>query len=392
MASRPFLTLILAFLLTGGLHQSAMADDKKKTSVTQSIYSSLFSKKRVNASEQKRRRSNYGVMGVRGLDDDPEAPLKENAAPDIDAVYSMEDQVVDSLLVEKIRADIYGQLGNYRSKRLPKPVANNSLSQEEIESEIDLGRKMASQILGANRRFNNPVVEKYVAALTKVVADGGLSSNRPFKVAILDSDKINAFACPGGYIFVTKGALRHSASESQLAALLGHEIAHVSKRHLIASLERKIKSKKPKQTQGLEIDDHAKARRRIKDEDSTQSSEWVRVLGPKGIGVTLLQAASDALDTLLSRGMEADFELEADRLGQQISSASGYESSSLAVLIYSLKNQKRATHSTSASTHPPYDIRLKSINAFVRTLANRDAASAKGSRYFAEAQREWMKK
>lgn len=362
---------------------------QKNSSATEDVYKALFGKKRSSAAEQKRTRTNTTVMGLRGLDDDPHAALKTTATANMRAVYEMEDRRPNAETVSRLREQLSREIGTDLRQSLPPPIANAEPTLAELEVEIDLGRKMAAQVLGANKTYDNKKVVDYVSALTETLALSGLRSERPFRIAILNSEQINAFACPGGYIFVTKGALKATRSEAQLAALLGHEIVHVSNRHLLTSLQKKIKAKETKKEQTGSIDPHSKARQRIKAESTGESSAWAQVLGPKGVGLSLLQASSEALETLLSRGLEKEFELEADRLGQQLSSASGYSSSSLSALLGQMKAQSGATRNASEGTHPPYDVRIESVAQFIETMNGRNAAVAQGSKLFSEMQREW---
>lgn len=389
-ADRFLLVGVLVGVALGAYITPASGDpSQKKTSATEDVYKALFGKKRASAAEQKRARTNTTVMGLRGLDDDPNAALKATATPNMRAVYEMEDRRPNATTVATLREQLNREIGTDSRQSFPPPIANAEPTLAELEVEIDLGRKMAAQVLGANKTYDNKKVVDYVAALTQTLAFSGLRSNRPFRIAILNSEQINAFACPGGYIFVTKGALKATRSEAQLAALLGHEIVHVSNRHLLSSLQKKINKKEMKKEQVGSVDPHSQARQRIRAESTGDSSAWVQVLGPKGVGLSLLQASSEALETLLSRGLEKEFEFEADRLGQQLSSASGYSSDSLTALLSQMKAQPGSARNASAGTHPPYDMRIESVAKYIATMIGRSAAVAQGSKLFSEMQQEW---
>jgi predicted Zn-dependent protease len=271
-------------------------------------------------------------------------------------------------------------------------VTAESANLDELAAEIDLGRKMAAQVLGANTTFNNKKVLEYLSSLTQVLAETGLTIERPYRVTVLNSPTINAFACPGGYIFITLGALRSTQNEAQLAALIGHEMVHVSRRHLIASLQKKINSRRAPKEKSQTSHPHEQARKRVKPESAEDSSEWSRILGPKGVGLTLLQASSEALDTLLSRGLEKEFEFEADKLGQQLSSAAGYSSDSLSSLLTAMRSTKYSERNSAAGTHPPYDIRIQNINEFLSTMNGRTSAVLEGSKMYNEIRNEWAAK
>lgn len=389
--------VLLGSILLGGfssmLIDSAFAETAKgKTSASEEVYKALFGKKRASESDQKRARTNTAIMGIRGLDDDQDSSLKAKAAANIRAVYEMEDRTADAAMVEILKEQIKGALPSNGVSNLPRPIDNNKVAPEDLELEIDLGRKMAAQILGANKPYESERVSLYLNSLTKVLADSGLTAERPFRVSILNSEKINAFACPGGYIFVTKGALKNTQTESQLAALLGHEIVHVSKRHLLSSLQKKINGREDSNKKSEKITDpHTLARQRIRPEQSTEKNSFAQLLGPKGVGLTLLQASSEALETLLSKGLEKDFEFEADRLGQQVSSAAGYESKSLVNFLTRLKTQNTNVTNTTSNTHPPFDARIENISRFVETLVGQASATASSSSLFRQMQQEWSR-
>jgi hypothetical protein len=360
---------------------------ESKSSVSEEIYKKLFSKKRSTDTDQKRARTNTAIMGIRGLDDDPDAPIKASANANMRAVYEMEDRTADPTTVEALKARLTAETAKIEKKAFPPAIETTPPTPGEFEGEIDLGRKMAAQVLGANQTFNNRKVSGYVLALTQILADNGLSAGRPFRVAILNSEKINAFACPGGYIFVTKGALKATRNESQLAALLGHEIVHVSKRHLISSLQKKVS--KNSESQGkTDSDPVIETRKRVKVESNPDTTAWVQLLGPKGVGLSLLQASSEALDTLLSKGLEKEFELEADRLGQQISSTLGYDPKSLEGFLNQIREKQSGNINNAFSTHPPYDLRIENLSKFVATLIGEGGPTITGSPLYSEMQRE----
>ncbi len=99
--------------------------------------------------------------------------------------------------------------------------------------EYYVGRGVAANAIAGSPLVSNEALERYVSMVGYTIA---LESDRPelykgYSFGVLQSDSINAFAAPGGFIFVTTGALRHMQSEDELAGVLAHEIAHVNLRH-----------------------------------------------------------------------------------------------------------------------------------------------------------------
>ncbi|WP_428623529.1 M48 family metalloprotease, partial [Sedimenticola sp.] len=134
--------------------------------------------------------------------------------------------------------------GNYRARTSQSDAI---VTQEDItadvEAEIKVGREIAARILGRFGVLEDARLTRYVNLVGKSVA---LNASRPeieFRFAILDTQSVNAYAAPGGYIFVTKGALDLMQDEAELAGVLAHEIAHVTEKHIVDELRIRGESK-----------------------------------------------------------------------------------------------------------------------------------------------------
>jgi|GEM_PF-3503991 len=384
------LTLALSLLSS-----TAGAADKPKEKATDTTsFQSIFSERRRSESQQKRQRTNTSVMGIRGLDSDRDAEAKALAASNMRAVYEMEDRIANPDTVEQIKKSLASHKPNSTGTQVIPVVENTKASDEELRGEIELGRKMAAQVLGANAPWENSAVQDYLNALAQVIASSGMKATRPFRVAILETNKVNAFACPGGYLFLTRGALKAARSEDQLAALLGHEIAHVSQRHLLTSMQKKFnKPETPKKSQAYvsPVNDSLESRKRIKPERQEANSQWASILGPKGVGLTLLQASSEALETLLSKGLDHKFELEADTMGVQASAATGFRAESFADFLNLMIARKSNTNDVTSTTHPPYSERLQNLSRFLENINIAKNATEINSQLFLKMQGEWLR-
>jgi len=107
------------------------------------------------------------------------------------------------------------------------------------QEEYYVGRAVAATILGQYRLYRNERLTRYLNEVGQAVA---LASSRPFTYggyhfAVLDTDEVNALACPGGIIFVTKGMLKKAQNEEEVAAILAHEIAHVSHKDGLGAIQ-----------------------------------------------------------------------------------------------------------------------------------------------------------
>jgi len=99
-----------------------------------------------------------------------------------------------------------------------------------VEKEIGLGRQMAEEVQRQAKLLDDPAIAGYVNRLVQNVASHS-DSKIPFSIRVVDSDEVNAFALPGGFMFVNTGLIVHAENEAELAGVLAHEIAHVAARH-----------------------------------------------------------------------------------------------------------------------------------------------------------------
>ena len=111
-----------------------------------------------------------------------------------------------------------------------------SISQEQ---EIELGRQMHPQFEQEfGGLYDDPVVQDYVNNVGMSLVTYAGRQDLPWQFRVVDSDQINAFALPGGYVYITRGLLSNLENEAQLAAILGHEIGHVVERHSVQQIQR----------------------------------------------------------------------------------------------------------------------------------------------------------
>ena len=113
----------------------------------------------------------------------------------------------------------------------------NLLSDAE---EIALGREFSKEIEREIKLYTDPEVVRYVDELGQTLARHSTRSNIPYYIKVVDTDEVNAFALPGGYLYVNRGLISISSTESELAGVIGHEIAHVAARHGAKALTRQL--------------------------------------------------------------------------------------------------------------------------------------------------------
>jgi len=214
------------------------------------------------------------------------------------------------------------------------------------QQELDLGRRYNQQILKENPRYADEKLQAYVQQVGERVARNSHRSQLNYTFTVVDSPDINAFALPGGYIYIHRGLLAYLGSEAELAAVLGHEVGHVTARHSV--------------------------------QQQSQSTAW-GLLGQAvaiGTGVGAAGDVTGLVGNAFVRGYGRDMELEADGLGAQYLARSGYDPQAMIQVVKVLKNQEDFARDQAAErgeaqpsggyhglfdTHPDNDRRLQQV-------------------------------
>ena len=214
------------------------------------------------------------------------------------------------------------------------------------QSEVALGRKTNKEVLQQYIVYDNPELQAYVNEVGQKLAMNSHRNNLIYRFTVLDSKDVNAFALPGGYIFITRGLMAYLNSEAELAAVLGHEIGHVTARHSV------------RQYSAAQLTGIGTALASIFIPGMNQASnQLMQVMG-----------------TAFLRGYGREHELEADKLGAEYVARTNYDAESMLDVIRVLKNQEtfetqraksegrepRIYHGL-FSTHPDHDTRLQEI-------------------------------
>jgi predicted Zn-dependent protease len=213
--------------------------------------------------------------------------------------------------------------------------------------ELRLGRENDAGIRKQYAVYANARLQAYVQQVGERLAATSHRAQLKYTFTVLDSPEVNAFALPGGYIYVTRGIMAHLNSEAELAAVLGHEIGHVTARHAVRQYSAAMAA----------------------NVGFTLGSILIPEIGSRA-GQSLLNTLGNAL---LS-GYGRDHELEADRLGAEYIARSDYDPKAMIEVIELLKNQEvfekalaaregrapRVYHGVFAS-HPSADERLQQV-------------------------------
>ena len=227
--------------------------------------------------------------------------------------------------------------------------------------EIELGRAVASAVGSRYTLLRDEPLTRYVALVGNEVA---LQSDRPdlrYYFAVLDTEEVNAFATPGGYVFITRGTLRLMRDEATLAAVLGHEVGHVALKHHLAA----IKDQKQKAV-GSGV---TKSLIRI-------GSSFIPGVGgavtSAVVNTPLLDLTMDVAVEASLKGYSRDQETEADAVGVKYATRAGYDAAGLRNFLGAVQDSgtqpaKAGFLAKLNSTHPGGPERLKAQDDLLKT-------------------------
>jgi len=208
------------------------------------------------------------------------------------------------------------------------------------EDEVKLGAKEHRKIVARYGVYRDKDLQEYVALVGARVAAQSSRPDLAYHFTILNDEIVNAFALPGGYVYVTRGMLTHMNSESELAAVLGHEVAHITEKHALRS-----------QTRAKLMDIAAK-------------------IGAVATGTSGAYELGSLFSGVLQKGYSREFELDADRVGAEFMAKAGYSPQAMLKTIEILKSKDRIeieqariekrkpqVYHGFLSTHPDHDTR-----------------------------------
>jgi len=189
-------------------------------------------------------------------------------------------------------------------------------------TEIDIGRQAASDIERQYGVVNDPVQTPRVQRIGRAIAAVSDRPNLPWSFKILNTNQVNAFALPGGPVYVTRGLLAQGVSDNELAGVIGHEIAHTQERHAVDAIERAM----------------------------TYQLLSELVLGDAGaLRVATDLAVQYALE--LPRSREAEY--ESDSIGIRLAYNAGYPANGMVLFLQRLQALSSGTRTPEwMSTHP----------------------------------------
>ena len=243
-------------------------------------------------------------------------------------------------------------------------LARNSFEEITPEGEYYLGRAVAANILTRySLQTNTPALTAYLNRICHALV---VNSLRPeifngYRVAILDTDEINAFATPGGHIFLTRGLIDSATSEDTLAAVIAHEIAHIQLAHGFAA----IKQSRVNQAFAQAAFDVGTAATDI---------DLTRVAETFGLSV-------DVVVNAMLNGYSREQEFEADSVAMSLLALAGYNPSALIDVLRMLERNQPGRRGGFNNTHPTPAQRITNAQRTVGNYEVEDTNSYRVARY-----------
>lgn len=239
---------------------------------------------------------------------------------------------------------------NLDFNRIIDTVKNAGKAFKDIDEpeEIQIGRDMAARLLGAAPLVPDAKLQQYVNKVGFWLATQTERPDLPWHFGVMDAPQLNAFAVPGGTIFVTRGLVARMNSEAELAGVLAHEIAHVLRKHHLKAIQKGAQT----------------------------------ALAGEALSTAVQNQNSAAREKLISfgaemytRGLDKSDELEADRLGVVIAARAGYDAYGLPGVLQTLQamNAEDSGLALMFKTHPAPAERLDALGEKMQPTLDRYA-------------------
>lgn len=217
-------------------------------------------------------------------------------------------------------------------------LLSQSLDQIDEPKEIEIGRQLAAVLLGTKPLHPNMALQRYVNRVGRWISLQSPRPNLPWTFVVLDDPGFNAFAVPGGYIFITKGLIDQQADESELAGVLAHEISHVVGKHHLKAIRKTAQAGLLTRAVASQLSDQAAG----------------------GLSTQLLGLGRE----LYAKGLDQEDELEADRAGVALAARAGFDPYGLVSVLQQLRaaTPDNPIFALSLSTHPAAQVRLDQLD------------------------------
>jgi beta-barrel assembly-enhancing protease len=223
------------------------------------------------------------------------------------------------------------------------------------QEEVAIGRQAAGNILGAAPLVDDGALQRYVNLVGRWVANQSERPDLEWHFGVIKSNDINAFAAPGGYIFVTEGLYRTLRSESDLAGVLAHEIGHVIRKHHLKILQ-----------QGRLVDMGQKVLSK-----NVGENDYIKKMIGSGAEI-------------FARSLDKKAEFEADRIAVVLAARAGYDPFGLPAVLQDIGHVSRDDDRVGLlfKTHPLPDDRLDELGSAMDDKFDRIKGQTLESRFY----------
>ena len=271
------------------------------------------------------------------------------------------------------RRQVQEERAQERQRRRNNPSGIDTQFNLTDQQEVEVGFGMVQYFLSSQRLLDDQPLQTYVNRVGSWVALQSERPHLPWRFVVLDSAAVNAFAVPGGYVFVTTGMLRMLRTESELAGVLGHEISHVVRKHHLRwiYMNKELSAQMQRTEAAMQNLDPAMA-------------QQLREIG---------KLAQRQIESMNSGPMKANLskgeELEADRDGIVLAWRAGYEAWGLVAMLQRFEAASRLSQAaqTGLEGHPEPLERFKYLDWLVQQRPDAQNAGEVGTARFEQATR-----
>jgi predicted Zn-dependent protease len=264
-----------------------------------------------------------------------------------------------ALLIALAASSAHAQL-NLDFNRIIDTVKNAGKALQDIDQpeEIQIGHDMAARLLGAAPLVPDPRLQQYVNHVGRWLAAQTERPDLPWRFGVMDAPQLNAFAVPGGTIFVTRGLVARMKSEAELAGVLAHEISHVLRKHHLKAIQKGAQTALAGEVLSTAVQNQNSAARE-----------------------KLISFGAE----MYTRGLDKSDELEADRLGVVIAARAGYDAYGLPGVLQTLQamNAEDSGLALMFKTHPAPAERLDALGDKLQPTLDRYARQPQLAERFA---------
>jgi predicted Zn-dependent protease len=227
------------------------------------------------------------------------------------------------------------------------------------EEEIEIGRGIAAGVAGKYGIVRDEQITRYICLVGETVAGKSDRPDLPYHFAVLDTDIINAFSCPGGYVFVTRGTLAIIDSEAELASVLAHEISHVAHKDIIREIEKQQFFGAGNEVAGTLL--HTDP--------------------------AIFSAATSFGTGLLYKGLSRSDEYTADECALRYAASAGYDPAAFLTFLEKLRDGSGIDDSgvnLLFATHPQIDDRISNVETLISRMPEQEGTGRLLTRRYSE--------